>query len=267
MFDLLDRWKHPINLFHHFQDFRNLIFKFALLTVPLWVLLGFDSGVDILVKLLENILPFLQGSISFQELTVLSYEGYGQSFHFSSYLIYGWLFYAISKHLESLDIKYSRNLLFSGCLMMLNVAIFEWFYMGLFAVFQTQRYLIEWFVSDFWFLHQYLWLLILGLMGGFAVYVESFNDNGRTFTFKTKWKFYASLIVTFLTWLLWIYYPFPIQTFNVGNWTSKILFPQTNYAYFGYVYIPNNLLHGVNVLAKGLTAVTQVQFFRGFKKC
>jgi len=142
----------------------------------------------------------------------------------------------------------------------------------LFAHFQMKRNLIEWFINDFWFLQQYLLLLMLGLLTLLSFYTESFmfNDNkrvGRKYRFYPDKKMITFLACTFLLLTLWVFYPFPKKIVNINDWQSSPLFPQTHYAYVdANLYVQNDLLHLLNVLTKAMFALSQLYLLAGFKK-
>lgn len=265
VFDLIDNWNHRLNIFREHRYVARVVWIFSWSMLLLWIVLGYDSGVQILEDALTGLPLMLRGEATFLQWITASYVSYGRSFHFSSYLFYGLLFYACSRHMARLGIVYSRNVLLSGFMVCLNVSVFEWVYMTCFAVFQTQRNIIEWITMDWWFLQQYFILFMLGALGFFAFYIESYHDKGRTFTFHPNKTVILLFIVTVCAWPLWIYYPFPTQQFIVNGWTSNTLFPQTDYAYFGDVYIQNNLLHTVNLLVKALMVILQAYVISRFR--
>ena len=180
------------------------------------------------------------------------YDIYGRSFHFSTYVIYGFLYVAISKHLTKLSIVKTKNVVYSILLVMLNAAIFEWTYMTLLIHCQTSRGLLTWFLEDFFFLSQYLLLLIFGVYGLLLLLTEKIQFN-----FNRKIACYTGLTV--LMFLLWIYFPLPVKQLTLNGWTSSQLFPQTHYAYISPgLYAENTPLHLVNVAAKAMLALSQL---------
>jgi len=144
--------------------------------------------------------------------------------------------------------------------------------MGMFAHFQMRRNLVEWFISDFWFLQQYLWILLLGSLALLSFWIESFifNDNkrvGRRFRFFPDRKMFVFLSVTLLLIILWVFYPFPNKIVKIDDWQSSPLFPQTHYAYVNAkLYVQNDLLHLLNVVTKTMFAVSQLYILSRFKK-
>lgn len=263
-------WKG--NIFRDDAYLRKVFTVFSLCMVPVWFLLGFDSGVGLLEKFVINFPSLLSGSMSFSEWVVDAYTLYGRTFHFSAFVTYGLLYVGLSSHLANLNIRKSRNVVYSIILVGLNVSCFELLWMGCFAKFQMSRDLLEWLVSDSWFLVQWFGILGMGLIGVFGVFVESFRFElgvlvERTFRFRLRLKDLVWIVFTVVLWLLWIYYPFHVEQTIYDGWVSSKLFPQTHYAYKdGLIYVENNLLHALNVVVKGVFAYTQLSLIRRFRR-
>lgn len=266
MFKVIDNFGFKANVFRDSVYMRKVVLAFALSMIPVWLIFGFDSGVGMVEVAIIQFAGWLTGAIAQPNYFEAMQSVYGMSFHFSSFVIYGLVYYFVSSHLEGLGIRRSKNVIFSGCLALLNIAVFEWVYMGSFAHFQMNRQLSEWFVSDFWFLQQYLNVFVLGVFGVVGVWTESYNGTQRIFKFKPNKKIVALLVFTVLVFLLWIYYPLQTETAKINDWESSQLFPQTHYAYVNSkLYIQNDLLHALNVAAKALFAISQIFVIRGFR--
>jgi hypothetical protein len=247
---------------HRYLQQVALVFAFSMLLV--WVVLGWDSGVGILENWFTVFPQLLTGEMSLGEFIDVGYKVYGRTFHFSSYVIYALLYVAVSQHLESLGLVKSLNVFASAGLVVLNVTVFELWYMGCFAVFQMNRRLIEWFTSDILFLQQYLGFLGFGLWGVLAVYTISRNNFHSSF--RVSPRSILVLLTLFYSALFWIYYPFPVETVTLQDWTSSTLFPQTHYAYVNSeIYVANDLLHLVNVVVKALFALAQFSLLKDLK--
>lgn len=267
VFDIIDGWNNRLNIIRQHEYVGKVALVFAVCMVPVWIILGYDSGVGMIEEAIKNLPQLLNAQITVQEWINIGYSVYGRSFHFSSYIIYGLLFFGCTKLLHRLNIRQSRNVVYSGCLTVLNIAVFEWFYMGTFAIFQSGRNLIEWFITDLWFLQQYLLVLILGIIGLTLFIVESHQTNPRSFKFHPNTTMFIPLVLTVAMFLTWINYPFISKQVSIGTWTSSHLFPQTHYAYINAeLYVKNNVLHTVNLLVKTLFAVTQFTFLTRFKR-
>jgi len=243
-----------------FQDdiqIRKIVFRVTLAVIILWIMLGYDSGVGMIERALVNLPLLWSKGLDQYSRTII--DVYGQSFHFSTYVIYGLMYVATSKTLAKLAIWKTKNVLYSILLVMLNAALFEWVYMTLLINFQTGRGLLNWFIGDFMFLSQYLLLLVFGCYGLLLFATE------KRWTFRLNWRILAITTACTLTFLTWIYYPFPVATLTYEGWTSSATFPQTHYAYIGSVYAANDLLHTVNVTAKALLALAQIYILKGVK--
>lgn len=249
LFQLLDCLKTPLRDPQYMQRVA-LIFSVSMF-VP-WILLGFDSGVGMLEVWSNN--------------WQIDYSVYGQSFHFSSFIIYGLLFVGFSRHLAKIKVVKSRNVICSLCLVILNIGFFEMIYMALFNHYQIRRSLITWFIEDLWFLQQYILLIVLGVVGFLIFYLESYKNNHRTFSFHiSPLTIYVSMW-SFLAFIVWVYYPGQTEIQRVGSWISNSLFPQTHYAYFpGALYVENNMLHLWNLITKAAFGFAMLLGIKDFR--
>ena len=246
----LEEFSAVFNLFEDDVYIRKVVWVVTWLTVPVWIVLGLDSGVGMFERAIVN-LP-LTWTTGLEQYSRTIYDIYGRSFHFSTYVIYGFLYVAISKHLTKLSIVKTKNVVYSILLVMLNAAIFEWTYMTLLIHYQISRSLLTWILEDFFFLSQYLLLLIFGVYGLLLLLTEKIQFN-----FNRKIAYYTGLTV--LTFLLWIYFPLPVKQLTLNGWISRPLFPQTHYAYISPgLYAENTPLHLVNVAAKAMLALSQL---------
>jgi len=271
VFDVIDGWNNRWNLFRDPRYIQRVLLYFVLLSIVLWVMLGFDSGVGILEDAVRNFPSLVKGNMSFDRYIDVSYTTYGRSFHFSSFVIYGLLFFALSKYLTAIGVRQSRNVFYSIFLTILNVALFELIYMALFAHFQMHRNLMTWLVEDLWFLQQYFMMLLLGVLGFCAFWVESYKiENkkvvGRSYTFQPNKELMGILFIGIFVWTLWVCYPFGTTTATIAEWSSSSMFPQTHYAYVdAELYVRNDWLHAVNVVVKAMFALCQLYLITRFK--
>jgi len=273
-FEFIDSFQNNINLLWNFTYLRKVVLLFSLSMIPLWALLGWDSGLGMIEQGIGNFPNFIFGNITFTDWITNIYSVYGVTFHFSSFVIYGLLFVSISFLLENLGIKHSRNVVFSGFLTLLNVGAFECWYMASFAYFQMNRNILEWFTTDFMEppVIMNFSLLILGLLICLFVWAESYKLNngeivGRNFHFKPEYSLIIlALCGCFLSILLWYFYPLPISQITINDWTSSTLFPQTHYAYMqSPVHVKNDILHLINVMTKIMFAMVQYFILRVYK--
>lgn len=241
----VDDWH--FNILRDDGNVRKWVLICVVAIIPVWFVLGYDSGVGMIEEYL------ITGNKALVQTV------YGRSFHFSSYVIYGCLFLFASRHLRKAGILQTKNVVYSIAFVTLNVACFEFLYMGLFNHYQLRRSLVSWFVEDFGFLSQYLILLFFGVYGTLLALTET----KRTFSMET----FIPYTLTIACFLIWIFYPFPIATATFNGWTSNTLFPQTHYAYVNpTVYVENDALHTINLAAKSLFALTHLTLIRGLKR-
>lgn len=265
LFEWIDQLHWRINILRMHRYLQKVALVFSLFMLVLWVLLGFDSGVGILERWVVSLPKLVSGEMSLEQFWLFGYQVYGRTFHFSSYIIYGVLYVFVSKHLEKLGLIHSLNVFVSGALVFLNVTVFELWYMGSFAVFQMQRCLTEWFLSDILFLQQYFGFLALGVWGVYSVYYMATHYLSVTYD-VLSWKTVIVLWFLMMGILLWYYYPFSVETVSLHGWTSTNFFPQTHYAYVNSeVYVRNDMLHAVNVSVKSLFALFQYCLLRDLK--
>lgn len=261
IFEIINQWSSRFNLFQDHKYIRSFALIFSLSMLIPWGLLGFDSGVGMFEIWQSN--------------WQINYDAYGKSLHFSAFVIYGLLFYGISKHLEKLGLRHSKNVFYSASLSVFNIGIFEMWYMGTFAIFQMHRNLVEWFLSDFWEVPVVMnfMFVVLGVVALLCVYTDSFKLNsnkvvGRFYRFKNSYATITPIFCLLLIYvLLWVYYPFPVTRISINGWQNSNLFPQTHYAYVNSeLYVPNDLLHLVNIIVKGLFAFTHLYIITQFRK-
>lgn len=109
LFRFIDGLQFRGNIFREHTYFRKVIFWFSTVMIPLWVVLGFDSGMGMVENAIINLPSLLLGEISLGAWSEAVYSVYGWSFHFSAFVIYGYLFCGFSVHLQRLDILRSKK--------------------------------------------------------------------------------------------------------------------------------------------------------------
>jgi len=257
-----------INVLKRDGALRHVILQCVCITNFLWLLMGFDSGVgqiEFPVVMLPNL---LKGEINFAEWLGLYNWAYGKTMHFSAFVIYGLLFYGISSYLDrQLELKSSLNTVNSFGITFLNIAIFEYFWIYSFAFFQNQWWVAKWVWPQIRILLQNVMLTVCGI-GSIFLFSRAFN-------FKMKKSFIAILIITALSALFWINYPWYVERFSVyiegyGVWTNTNKFPQTLYTIDldlvdtlnagTWFYHQNDLIHLTNTVVKILFALCSYFF-------
>lgn len=243
---------------------RRYIFACVLACVACWLFFGWDSTWGQLKPIGEWL---LNPSKPFSAALAESRRFYGIGNHFSAPVIYGTAWILLSLYLEGRGFKRSANFLLTTSLSLMNIGIFEWLWNSLYAYFQRQPWVVTFAWKQVTNLAHFTAFTIVGVLS--LLYLASLGYRPRLDRYTFTFTFLA-----FLTWLLWIYYPFPTQQLTVqtatGVWTSSRLFPQTMYAIdldptdgvaIGHPFhVPNDLLHGVNTLAKIFTSAAILCF-------
>jgi len=187
------------------------------------------------------------------------------------------MYWALNRHYHrEHGITGSRNVCYAVSGTLLSIAVFEWFWMLGFAVFQGQPWVITPVMPQLRIHLQNMAFTGLGFIGVLYMWADSHRFNtkgdvvGRHYTFDHTKKVGLLSLLTVASILLWIYYPLPVQQVTVettaGTWQSSPRFPQTLYTIDVdptdhvnagvWFYAGDNLVHGVNTLAKILLTVT-----------
>jgi hypothetical protein len=211
-----------------------------------WAILGFDSGIGMVQMLISTLPQLLGGSITFTAWIQNTYQLYGITGHFSAVVTYCLMFCGLSKFLEGLNIKGSKNLFISLNLVFLNGALFELFYQFSYAIFQTPIYLVKWITE---FLGWYIVILIGGLYTLLYFWANSYEGSYRTYRFQPSKRLLIVIGIFVASMFLWWFYPFPFYHYGTS------FFPQTVYS--GPYYIANDGIHFVNILVKAMFAICQ----------
>lgn len=263
---------HIFNPFLKFRLQRRIAFFMAILLglIP-WILFGFDSCIAQPMMMLYRIPALLTNQITYETWLGTWSEYYGKEMHYSAFLIYGLMYWALSRHFDvNLGIKRSKNVLYSASLTFLSIALFEFYWMGSYATFQNQ----PWVISPRWpqlrIIFQNLAFLIVGV--GTVVYIwadsyilEGKKIVGRTYTFNLNRKALLLIGLSIGLALLWIYYPGYVERITVTletgeTWSNTSRFPQTLYTIDmnpndnvnagEWFFLENNMVHGLNTLVK-----------------
>lgn len=250
-----------------------------------WAVMGFDSGVG---QIEFPILKVLSGEA--RTLSDLSYWynwAYGKYMHWSVFVIYGLMFWGLSRYLSNCDmrpiwrsdaygktfgprqkIRGSRNFAYSFSLTLLSIGIFEYFWMVAFYLFQNQPWILKFQWPQAKLLIQNFGLTFVGVLCLIHIYLET------TMKPRVDWKTGLAITLAVASCLLWIYYPWqatPLQVeTTTGTWTSTSMFPQTVYTIDVdpldgenagvQFYIEDNLIHLVNTVAKVFVTLAVMVF-------
>lgn len=292
-----------LNIFRKSRAVAHQALNVAIIMLILWVAMGLDSSpAQLLHAVTEGIPAWIQGG-SFQNVLNSYAFYYGKEIHGSAFVIYALAFWALSCHFDQglnyvvrrsdvwrfgpasalnpfydpdvqpggLGITRSRNLAYATCLTALAVGSFEFFWIGSFAYFQNQPWIVSWQWPQLRILTQNLAFVMVGLMGVVYLWADSFilgADNsvlGRRYKFNLDWRTAGLIMLTAGLVLLWWFYPWPtpqvqVQLANGAIWTSSPRFPQTLYTIKtdpaspfnagSWFWIQNDAVHTLNTLVK-----------------
>jgi len=242
--------------------------KYALLLVVTsglgWIFFGYDGCYD-QIEMFGKTLPLIfAGTSTWTEAFTLMGGRYGIGTHFSAGVVYGLLFYAISKYYEKIDIKGSLNLTFSILLTVFSISIFEFSWMASYYWAQQQFWVLVPLTTQASILYQNL----LFLTGG--VFLILFVV-GSPYRFRINKKLGVLILLSISLWGFWYFYPLPINHLTVTladgtQWTSSPYFPQTMYtidlapwdddAVGEPFFVEDNMVHTANTVMKIVWAYT-----------
>jgi len=263
-FDNLDLRFHGVN-FNYFSRSRivarNLLL-FALVMAGLWALCGFDSNPGQLIHVLYQLPAYFQGRASWADLIQTFNFYYGKEMHYSAFVIYGVMFWALSVHMDQgliywlknlwghadslgqaesgLGIRKSKNIVYATCLTLLAGGSFEFFWIFSFAFFQGQPWVGQFHGPQLRILTQNLIFVWAGIMGVFYMWADSYVLSPEGVITGRRWRFNWSrwswliILLAVSTIILWWFYPGQAAqvtvTLNNGQvWRSSPFFPQTLY--------------------------------------
>ena len=278
-----------LNLFQKYKRIQKTAAYGALVCLVTWIIFGFDSTpLQFIHVLYEGVPAWFSGSASLQDLGGIYSLYYGKEMHYSAFVIYFGLFYALSRSWEKAGVTESLNLAFSFAGMFLSIAVFEWFWILSFSHFQNQPWISTWSFPQMKILLQNLVLAIVGVLSVLYMLTERWywkgrEQLGRAYYFCLKdWKPWVLVGLSVVAALFWIYYPWYVEQISVplenGEiWQSSRLFPQTLYTVDldpsdgvnagVWFWIENDVIHAVNTGVKALWALTTFYIFRVTKVC
>lgn len=253
---------NPLFALKNVSAWRKYFALCVVVSGALWGAFGWDSCWSQLKPFGENIIPLLTGKISLRSVWEMCRQFYGIGNHFSAPVIYGLSFITLSLYLEKVEIKKSLNFISSTAFSLASIGVFELTWNFLFAHFQTQPWTFTFVPEQSYLLIMFTVFVTVGGLMFLCLYAEGYKPNlgHRSLIF---------LVAAVSSWILWVNYPLPIEQLQVqtttGMWTSTNKFPQTSFAVdidptdgvaIGELYwVENDILHGVNNLAKVLTTL------------
>lgn len=179
-----------INVLRKDRGLRRIIFLFSWLIFVMWMFLGWDSCQSQFEFVIVAIPDFILGKLSFDDLSVIYAEQYGKGMHYSAWVIYGLMYWGLSKYYdEELGLRGSRNVSLAMSFTLLSIAFFETFWHYSFAIFQGQTWIITWQFPQFKILFQNISFFVLGFL---MILLFSLNEK-RCYSLPGKWKVYEKL--------------------------------------------------------------------------
>lgn len=279
---------HNLNIFHKYRRLRKTAFFLALIGLVMWVFMGFDSTIGQVIHPLYALPQLISGKIAVSDLVSLFHSQYGKEMHWSAFVIYGLMFWGLSRHYETaLSIKGSKNIVYATSLTLLSIAVFEFYWMASFSYFQNQPWVIIPKMPQLRIHLQNLAFLFAGIMGVFYLYVDSHIFNSATEIVGRKYHlridgFTASLLcISIMYAVLWWYYPGNVQplsvTYETGEiWHNTAYFPQSLYTIDVnptdninagvWFYLGDDVIHGLNTLVKTFFTLT-IGYIGAVVKC
>lgn len=270
---------HFFNPFFKYRLNRKIAFLFAVFlgAVP-WILFGFDSCIGQPLMLLSRFPSYILGEISLTTWVATWAEHYGKEMHYSAFLIYGLMYWAISRHLDKkMNIHKSKNVAFSLSFLLLSVAVFEFYWIFSFATFQNQSWIITFKFPQARILLQNIGFATMGALGILYFWLDSFvydpirRGYDRLYKLRVDPFAFLLIVATVILAYVWIRYPFEVERFSVTletgeTWTNTRYFPQTLYTIDldptdsvnagVWFYMENNLIHALNTIVKTFVCLT-----------
>jgi len=200
---------------------------------------------------------------------------YGIGTHFSAAVIYGIMFYTLSKYYEKINIKGSLNLTMSMLLTAFSVGVFEFTWMASYYTAQHQTWVLAPLFKQVSILYQNLLFVSCGSVMIAVVALSRFQTRYPQISFRINKKLAFLILLTISLWSLWYFYPFPTTQLVVsletgGVWKSFSNFPQTMYtidvnplddvAIGVPFYVEDHLVHTINTVFKIVFAYTIFYF-------
>ena len=268
-----------LNIFQKHVRVRKVAFAVALFSLLAWVTLGFDSAILQFYYPVETLgIGILHGNIpTFDQLHARYDWAYGKEMHWSAFVIYGLMFWFLSKHFHSCGIEKSKNLAYTFACCFFAISVFEFFWMGSYSYFQNQPWVATFMMPQLRIIMQNIGFFSVGVIGIFYMWVDSFILKGkeivrRTYCFNWNWKALLLIVASITLAVLWWLYPFHVDFITVkttvGLWTNSNHFPQTLYTIDVnpldsvnagiWFYVGNNWVHALNTLVKAVWAFTIV---------
>lgn len=255
-------------MFQKYKRLRKIGLALALISLGCWIIFGFDSAVGQIMHWLYAAPQYFSGAINLNEWIEVFTSSYGTELHFSAVVIYGLMFYWLSKHYEKNGIVKSKNIAYSIGLSLLAIGTFEFYWMLSYAYFQNQF----WVITPVWPQLRIIMQNLVFCIGGSLVllYMSCEHIEGL-YKLRVNWKSSALIALTIVSAVAWWYYPLPVSRFSVTLETGEVWrntnnFPQTLYTIDldptdrvnagEWFYHGNDMVHLLNTIVKLLFALS-----------
>ena len=279
-FNKLDRFHYKIKGFDLGYLFKpngwRIYVLFGVIIGSLgWTFFGYEGTFDQVERVVKILPSILVGTKTLADISVVAHAHYGIGTHFSAAVIYGVMFYALSKYYETVNIKRSLNIFMTFAFTAFAISIFEYTWMASYYTAQHQFWVLAPLTRQASILYQNLIFLIAGI---FAIVLVA--NPLFPYRFRKNRKFYCLVGLCLGLWAFWYFYPLPTKQLQVeletGEvWTSYPNFPQTMYtidrnphdndAVGEPFFVEDNIVHTVNNVMKIVWAYT-VFYFGKVKK-
>lgn len=188
--------------------------------------------------------------------------------HYSAFVIYGLMYWMLSRHFDKKwSITGSKNVTYAASLTFLSIAVFEFYWIYSFSIFQAQPWVATWKMPQLRILTQNLVFMVVGVMGALYLWMDSYTEKTGQRRYRFNWTpmTYTLICLAIVTASIWWFYPWHVEKFSVTlengeTWTNSAMFPQTLYTIDlnpsdnvnagVWFWKENNLLHAWNTLVK-----------------
>lgn len=278
-------------LFKYYDRLRKIIWWGSWAALLAWVLMGFDSGygqIEYAVYAAKDYFLSPSSTPFWDQVWTGWTWAYGKTMHWSAFVIYGFLYWATSWHLENeLGFTKTRNSAFTLAFTLFNIGVFEWGWMYGYALFHNQWWTVTWRMPQLRIIIQNVGFTFVGLSTLSLFWLQSLVHDegghivGRLYRFKPSRALLAISLITVISAALWVYYPWEVKGVSTyiegyGPWQNSNLFPQTLYTVDTNIldgvnvgewfYVEDDLVHFMNTGVKALLALTGLYFVRSWKR-
>jgi len=234
------------------------------------------------IILLYNLPNLVFGKLNLQSWLQIYSEYYGKEMHYSAFVIYGLMYWALSRHFEKkLGITKSKNVAYAASLTLFSIAVFEFYWILSYAHFQNQPWVAKLQWPQLRIILQNVAFFSVGVLAILYIWADSYVLKGKEVVGK-KYRYKLNLLaiglisLSIVSAMFWWNYPFQVDTCQVrlenGElWTNSGNFPQTLYTIDmnpddslnagEWFFVENNNVHAVNTWVKVIWTFTMFYIF------